>query len=199
MVQELAPGAGGLSYSYRERVGDSVRMDVSDDGVRFRSTKAGSIDAPWRDVKRIGLISPVSGVYVCVIETSQGKVMRLANRSVAGPGEFRSQNSAFLDFVWKLHARAAKHRHVRFRAGNAGWYYFAVISLILLGVLLLSLAGLMVWAMATDRLRRLPPLWVAGTLAFVAPVLVHWARKNRARDYDPLAIPDDLLPARGEG
>jgi hypothetical protein len=189
--------AAEFSYSFRERIGDSVRIDVSDDGIRYRSTKAGTVDTPWRQIRRIGLISPLSGVHVCVLETTAGQKLLLANRSVASPGEIREQNGPFVDFVWKLHARAAEHPSIHFRSGHAGWFLFAVLSLGLLAALILALIGVTIWALLRDRLRQTLPIWVSGSLVFIVPKLLHWARHNRVRDYDPRAIPDELLPARG--
>lgn len=198
MVTEAAE-PGGASYTFRERVGETVRVTATADEIDCRNTAKGDVRLPWSEVREIRLVSPVEGAFVCRILPRKGKPVLLANRSMMSATEIRTQNGLYLDFVWKLHHFAAPQRHIRFVAGNATWYVFALVAVVVMTALLLLFVGLLAWSAVEGKLDRVAlPASPLATAAFVIPVLLHWMKKNRPHAYDPTQVPEHLLPFRRE-
>jgi hypothetical protein len=120
----------------------------------------------------------------------------LASRSVTGPDESKAQNGAYLDFVYALHGHAARHPHVRYRAGNAFGFGCAFVSLVTLLGLLAAYVSLLSYAVVRGRELYATHGVFAAPLAIVIPFLFHWVRRSKPASYSADSLPEELLPRR---
>jgi hypothetical protein len=135
-----------------------------------------------------------SDLYLCRIY-AKGSATPLATVSSTfyrGFLSFDPQLGAYRAFVAALHDRLKGRAGVTFRAGVSGLAYWG--NAIFLMVVLTFSALLLGPIIAEVTVG--PMHWFKFALiAFLAPLAAAWFWANRPRNYDPAAIPHELLPA----
>jgi hypothetical protein len=105
---------------------------------------------------------------------------------------FDPQLLAYRAFVEALHAALKGQGGVAYRAGVSNLAYWG--NVIFLSVVLIFSAVLLIPIAAGITLTGL--IWVKlAIIAFLAPLAAAWFWSNRPRDYDPAAIPKEVLPS----
>jgi hypothetical protein len=116
----------------------------------------------------------------------------LFNTHYAGFADFPEKNAEYVAFLSELHRRlSAKGVNVSYRRGNshaayAGNWLLTIFIFVMLAVVFVML---LTWHMTEMALIKL------GIVLFFIPTLIRYMQRAAPGRYDPLDIPDDLLPA----
>ena len=128
--------------------------------------------------------------YRCdVFSRRNGRAM-IVSVSYLSPMNFENRGATYVPFVRTLVARvAATNPACRFQAGNRPLTYVAeqlfLLAMLLLLVSVLYLTGAPIIGIVAIKL---------AILAFFVPTMILYLHKNRPRRFDPVEIPDDVLP-----
>jgi hypothetical protein len=129
--------------------------------------------------------------YRAQIIFREGGMAELFNLDYRGMLDFPEQNEAYVAFLRELHKRvAAAGKAVRYRQGNSMAGYIGNIALTVF--IFAGLVGLFFLLMAIGA-TWLVVVKLALVLYFI-PVLIRYIRRAKPADYDPRAIPDEVLP-----
>lgn len=187
-----------MEYSFRETKRESRRFRLEDEALVYTSSKKGVERIPYEDIGQVQLFSPREGVFVCRIKTKSAGHLALANRSFVKLGTFENHNAEYRDFVAALHAKTAQIHSIRYVSGLRWFYYFSVVSLILvLGGGMVAL-GLILWAWSQGKLRRARPWTIITPLviffAVGLPALRYAVKQGKGGEYRPDDLPAKALP-----
>lgn len=120
-----------------------------------------------------------------------GGMTELFNTHYAGIAEFPELNEPYTAFITELHRRlAAKGKDVRYRRGSGMGGYIAnwLLTVFIFAMIALAFVLLVAWGL----------VWIAviklAIILFFVPTLIRFMLKSKPGTYDPLAIPEDVLP-----
>jgi hypothetical protein len=129
--------------------------------------------------------------YRAQIVYREGGMAELFNTDYKGIGDFSEKDAEYSAFLSELHRRlAAKGKDVRFRRGNSpgAWVGNWLLTIFIFAMLALAFVLLMAWGL----------VWIAvvkiAIVLFFIPTLIRYMRRAKPGEYDPLAIPKDVLP-----
>ncbi len=129
--------------------------------------------------------------FCCEISGTTGISIVFQSTTCEGVGQFTPQADDYRTLVLDLHQRLASlHSHVNYLTGVSGIRYAINVGCLGIGLGGMALAILSFGAAALGPGVIIP----MALIAFYTPRTWHWLRRNRSKSYDPLAIPDDLLP-----
>ncbi|HVY20508.1 MAG TPA: hypothetical protein VHA70_10580 [Bauldia sp.] len=120
-----------------------------------------------------------------------GGMVELFNQSYRGFADFEDQSAGYATFVAEFHRRlAAQGRDVRYRSGNTPAGYVANLF-----VALLTFAAL-AFVLLLFPIAALPGIIILklAIIAAFIPTLLRYLRRARPLTYDPLAVPQEMLP-----
>ncbi|MCC6406950.1 MAG: hypothetical protein IT453_07280 [Planctomycetes bacterium] len=129
--------------------------------------------------------------FECRLRTRDGRKWTFTSRTYRGLLDFAPTPVEYVGFVRALvTAAAARAPGCRFRAGaRTGSFVFnlgcTVAALVLLVVAVLLFAAIGGGATVVIKL---------GLIVVLLPFAILWVKRNRPREFDPSAIPDELLP-----
>lgn len=168
-----------------------TRLSLLDDSLRISPLGLPASQTKLASINRIRLRFNPTRVqrnrFECAISAPGSPAIVLTNEHYLGPYEFEDHSAAYSAFVSELCRRLSATGTCEFKAGNEpfgkaiAWTAFAVAAAVFATILLAPS-------------RPLLALVQLGILAFYAPTLYRYARRNRSRPFDPLAIDEDLLP-----
>jgi len=129
--------------------------------------------------------------YRAQIIFREGGMAELFNTDYQGIGNFPEQNEAYAAFLRELHRRVAAASHATvFRQGNSRLGYALNLALTVFIFAMIALAFVL--------LTTIGLVWIAAIklaiVIFFIPVLIRYMRRAKPGTYDPLALPDDVLP-----
>lgn len=139
---------------------------------------------PLSDVRKVHLKyehTKQRAYYQCFIHLTRGRIA-LRHVHYVSFAKFEDRRTTYTPFVKALLAAVAGVPGVQFKAGSMANFIGAIIGVPLM-------AGL---AWLCISLGRFVLASVAATMAFIALLMIG---RSRPRRVDPLAPPDDLLPA----
>jgi len=120
-----------------------------------------------------------------------GGMAEFFNTTYRGPGVFPEQNIEYVAFLAALHEVLAMHgRDVRYRQGNSIAAYVGNWLLVTFIAVMLAVVAVMLFAWGGTWLVIVKLVVVAALI----PVLIRYMKNARPGDYDPRAIPSEVLP-----
>jgi len=172
--------------TYRNRVSAIAKeknYELKEDGI-------GDGQGRWKfdDINLVELkYTPTryySGIYQCILHSYFGKEV-ISNRKYEGPANFKYQNEEFRGFITELHKQLSKVEGIEFKTGLSKASFYSQLMAMLLFM------PLMVYVMVA-----LGQMLLAALITLILLVrLVPFFQKNRPGHYDPLNIPNQLLPS----
>ena len=145
---------------------------------------------PFSSIREINLREEMADIFSTFVKREGGGTLRITSRHFRGLGKFDDRRAEYGAFIRSLvRAVAEAHASARFTLGSSLLYWLGWV-LVVLGV---AFTGLVVVASASRG--ALPPL----RMLFVLPVVFFmgggFVRQGRARAFDPMHPPSELLPA----
>lgn len=146
--------------------------------------------ADVRDMRLIGYTSPIGEARQCTLRGRLGGRVKIRSAHYRGLGNFEDRTETYAPFVAGLAKRvAAQSPQAKFIAGSTGlrivWLVLGVLCAIVVGLLVLSLF---------EGVPPAAPAIVAVAICVAAvPIAIRRLRADRARSFDPEALPKDLL------
>lgn len=183
-----------MRYEFqRSRIDPHMFVELLDDGIQVTPDDAPQRVVPYGDIAMVRLSFEAQRAlperYACTLELRSGDTLFFD--SIAYQSFFSAfKPTLYRPFVEELHARLLEGNHrVRYMAGDKTGR-FALQVLLTIGIVVFGLVSLVVVA---DK-----PWWtVMSTLLLFGGLLwnqIRVLRRNETRDYDPRAIPPDLMP-----
>jgi hypothetical protein len=179
-------------HSYRKSVLEKERhYELQKEGIHITSENRND-DIPYSSIHAIHLKFDPSRFapdkYLCQIYYDRD-VEWISNSHYVSIGEFESRSESYCRLIEALHRPLASNPKIVFKQGiSSGKYYFfiaiVVFMLISVGWAMISWfdgSGSLIWA-------RL------GLLLVMAWMSIRYFKNNRPGYYDPMHIPDRLLP-----
>lgn len=176
-------------YSYQERKKEHRSLSINNDGLQTESTKKGKTFIPFVNIQSIRLLSPMKGVFACMIKSRDGQKFVFANRSYISLGKFDFKNNEYKAFLETLHEKTKNYHQIQHQSGSSALYWFLIISLPVLAILLITMLYLKI--QYPNRMRV--PYSLFG-LAFVFPLIVHYLKQGKSKSYKPDKLPVKFLP-----
>ena len=176
-----------MEYEYQESKWTAKRFELTDDGLVYSSTKEEERKLPYDRIKRVVLLAPMGGLYLCRVEPREGKSVAMVSRAFVSLGEFQDLRDQYVPFVRELHRRLADRPDIEYKAGSSEGFYIIGVGMPVLALLVILVAAL---ALATGR--RVPISLFVG-MAIVIPIGLNFLRKGRAIKYEPDDLPGKYL------
>lgn len=182
-------------YHYVPNISGSLRLVcLADSGIS--SVYGGNATVlPFERVTEVRLwFSPTrfdAQRFCCEIVGTPGISISFQSTTCEGLGQFVPQSTAYRALVKELHQRLAhQNPGVNYVTGVSGLRYAVNIGCMGIGL------GGMVLAILTFGIVTLGPgaIIPLALIAFYLPRTWRWLRTNKRKNYDPLSIPDALLP-----
>lgn len=133
--------------------------------------------------------------FRCRVVFAGGRVAEFFNRTYRGVYDFADTSAAYVAFVHALLAALREHAPAcRFVSGAGATNYalsvagFVVAAAVLGFVMFFVLASGLWWLV----------LLKAAIMLFYFPAAWRWLRRNREREFDPVAPPTEVLPASAQ-
>ena len=187
---------GKLSYETRDDALSKPFM-VELDGERLRVTWDGlpPVERPLAEVALVRLaFDPTraeTNRFELSLELRSGERFRWFNRRYVGVLDFEDRSEAFAELARRLCAEVRRaNPGCRFVGGASPLRFLinvlcvAFFGLVFVAALAWFLFAGFLWGIALKLLLAL----------FLGPVAYRWLRRNWPREFDPLAIPAQLLP-----
>jgi hypothetical protein len=134
--------------------------------------------------------------YQAQVIFREGGMAELFNTDYRGFADLAEQNEAYVAFIRELHRRvAAASKTTVFRRGNSSLGY---VMNILLCVFIAAGLAFVLYMLPVFDVGWLVTVKLAIILFFL-PVLYRYMQRAKPGSYDPLALPDDVLPALAQG
>ncbi len=126
-----------------------------------------------------------------------GGMAELFNTDYRGFADLAEHNAEYVAFLTELHRRLAAHgKDVVFRQGNSVGQFVFNVALTIFIFVMIALAFLLLFSWGGPLVAIVKLVIVL----FFVPVLVRYIRRARPGTYDPLALPEAVLPeAAGTG
>jgi hypothetical protein len=127
----------------------------------------------------------------CDLRLADGRKASFYSTHYVGFAEFEDRAATYVPLVRALVGRVASANPAcRFRAGKRPLVYWTEhVVLAALAVLLVFVVGLVGGVAISDLF-----LIKLGVVVALIPVMIAYTRKNRPRQFDPAAIPAEVLP-----
>jgi hypothetical protein len=134
--------------------------------------------------------------YRAQIIFREGGMAELFNTDYRGIADFAEQNEEYAAFLRELHRRvAAAGKPVLYRQRNSMGGYIANMLLTVFIFAMIALAFVL--------LLTIGMIWIAVVklmiVLYFIPTLIRYIKRAKPAEYDPLAIPDAVLPAVAPG
>jgi hypothetical protein len=187
-------------YAYRLNVfTNETKIWLERDGFKIQEGEATPRTFSYDYVSQIRLSYEPSrasaDLYMCriFVKGRAAPVATVSSTYYRGFLEFEARLPAYRAFVQTLHRDLSERPGVVYRAGVSGIAYWG--NAVFLTVVLVFSALLLAPIIADSVITGM--VWVKlAIIAFLAPLAASWFWSNRPREYNPSAIPDELLPAR---
>lgn len=186
-------------YSYRLNVLTSeTTIWLGQDGFQILEHGGKSRTFSYADVASVRLSyepsRASSDLYFCriYVKGRSAPAVTISSTFYRGFLNFDPQLAQYRRFVEALHAKLPPRGGIRFRAGVSAFAYWG--NAVFLTLVAVFAAALLIPIWAGVVLSGM--IWVKlALIAFLAPLAAAWFWANRPRDYDPAAIPPELLPS----
>jgi hypothetical protein len=191
----VAEPAAETVYIYKPSLlGAPWEFRLESDRLVFAAgTRTGSV--PYSDIRRVRLsfrpVTMQSYRFLAEIWSASGPKLTIASTSWRGLMEQERLDRPYRDFILALHRRiAGSSGSPVLEAGSPPFLYWP--GVILFAAIAAGVVALLLRALVQDS-------WAATAFLAGFFVLLLWQlggffRRNRPRRYDPLAVPDDILP-----
>lgn len=186
-----------LSFTLRSNAFQGTRSyRLTDDALTWEEEDKPLDGVFYDDIAEVRLAFVPTRVsrnrYRTQIIFRQGGMVELFNTDYQGFGKLPEKNDEYVAFLRELHRRiAASAAPTLFRKGNSTIAYVFNLLLTLFIFAMVALAFLL--------LANLGLIWIAviklGIILFFIPTLIRYIRRAKPATYDPLHVPDDMLPA----
>ena len=172
-----------------------VRCGLEDGELTVEVEGKRTLRVPYQDISAVHLSSRAHGRNEAVMQvrdfrcrvTARRQVVEITNRSDRGVGHsYEYENHAFNNFVQELHRRLLPFQErVQFRSGH--YLYFGLVVA----------AGAMTAILAPFRLASYADHLAFGIATYLSAVtgLFVAGCRLRPRSYEPMKIPEKLLPS----
>ncbi len=145
---------------------------------------------PFSSIREINLRQEMAEIFSTFVKREGGSTLRITSRHFRGLGRFDDRRAEYGAFVRSLLGAVAETQaSTRFTLGSSLLYWLGWV-LVVLGI---AFTGLVIVAMASRG--ALPPLRSLFVLPVIFVVGGGFVRQGRARPFDPMHPPSDLLPA----
>ena len=184
-----------VSYSSRVSIGKDERVyEFTDEALVWQDGDSPKKGLPFSKLISVNCSYEPNRVqanrYVIKLSTAKSSHI-IASTSYVSLGNFEDRGESFRSFVMDLHRKIVEvNPAVVFKQGSsqAGYIFsiFVTVGLICL------FGGL---ALVTLLMGLIPIAILKGAiLLFMFPRLIRYVKKNKPGNYDPLNIPEDVLP-----
>jgi hypothetical protein len=192
----LAPEAPALArYAYKASlIGASHQFELTEQGLSWR---IGSRRGIWRygDIAAIRLsfrpVSMQARRFRADISHDDGGRIAILSTSWQTAALMAPQDTAYRDFIVRLHARMAEAGSRALLSGGLGPTAYSA-GLVFLALVALAMAGLLVRSLLTGEFAG--SLFIAGFAGLFAWQVGGFMRRNQPRTYGFDHLPDALLP-----
>jgi hypothetical protein len=189
------PDVPATSYAYKASlIGAAHRFELTDEGLSWQAGgKSGVL--PYNDIAAIRLsyrpVSMQSRRFRADIESASGQHIAILSTSWQTVALMAPQDRDYRAFIALLHQRMEKAGSRAALIGGIGpkIYAIGIVLLVLVGI---SIAGLLVRAVATGEWAG--ALFLVGFAALLAWQIGGFLGRNRPRAYTFDALPEKLLP-----
>lgn len=184
-----------ISYAHRNSLFHKQRQyRILHDGLAWQDDDQ-SVVLPYCDIQSVELQFAPSRVqgnrYLMTLNAKKLGKVQITNTTYRGIGHFEELNETYVPFVQALHQKIAdKNSDVVFKQGSSWAGYIFSILVVLFLILVVISAG---WFFTMFGM-----IWVAFIklviLAYYLPRLWRYIKRNKPAEYDPLALPQNVLP-----
>ena len=180
-----------MEYQFRKSaLENEKKYSLIGDGLLIEDLKTGSqTTLNFSSVKQVHLKylakRSMPDAYLCFIKERSGKEWTLSSQHYAGIADFENRDATFSPFVRAMHKQLANHQLEYKKGLNAFIYWLSMVFFILLGLVAVGIgvAAIVPYGWFT--------ILVAVLLFF--RLRKHF-KKNKPGTYDPVNIPEELLP-----
>jgi hypothetical protein len=181
-------------YAYRPRmIGSGFVFRLGEHSLEYHAGFNGQTPYPMIGRVRLGYRPTNFGArrFMAEIWPRNSAKIEIASSSYKSIAAMEDQGPAYRDFIAELHRRiAAAESDCRFEAGFAAWRWYPMMA-----VTAVAAAALIYLAVTTFANGE----FAAGVLVLAFIGLFAWQMaplilRNRPQSYDPLRIPDQVLP-----
>lgn len=183
-------------YSHRKSTADFNRTYTVEEDSLYWQDEAGRYGQLFfNDLSSIqSQFSPSrfqSNRYSVRIKSLDNNILELTNTSYVSFSDFEDRSDTYVPFVRALHEKILRHNPgVNFQKGTSlSGYIFAIM------VLVFTVA---VVAVASAFFVLFGVFWVVliklALLIYYFPSLIRYVKRNKPDEYDPINIPNDILP-----
>lgn len=172
-----------------------ITYSCDENSFSWSDEKGNSYKIEYKDIYSIRLLFAPSRVnknqYVIEITDTKGILTKIKNIHFKGVANFEDKSNDYNNFVIELNKNIYKIKpNVIFITGiNSGKYYF---YLILLGFSFLVLFASLLFMISFGI------VWIAIAhilaILYLIPLSKKFMKKNKPGKFDPLKIPDNILP-----
>lgn len=128
--------------------------------------------------------------FRCWLHLRDGRRLVLQNEHYSGFASFEDRSATYRDLITAIcHRTAVASPVCHFIKGQNSFSYWAQLTGLSLLLILLAITLLFMWT-AIGWLTVVQLI----VIAFMLPVVIRWARRNRPGRFDPMNPPADLLP-----
>jgi len=186
-----------LTYGHRNSLLTKMRTyRMSEDALYWQDDDKPEISLPYAEITSVEAQFAPSRVqenrYLLRLHSNRHEKVDITNTSYKGIGHFEERNESFVPFVRMLHQKiATSNASVVFKKGSswAGYVFAIVVAFALIAVLvgagLFFLMAGVIWIAAIKL----------AILIFLFPRLLRYIKRNKPAEYNPLDLPDNILPA----
>lgn len=168
---------------------------VTDDALLWRDGKGGSGRLAYADLAEVRLSYAPTRVqknrYFMTLSTGHDKPLQISNEDYRGLADFQDRSLSYRVFVDELYrAIAAANSSVCYRSGSSKARHMLHWAITLFLILVLATAAMVLLATGLYWLIVVK----LAVIAYFLPLLRRYLRLNTPNAYDPLALPESMLP-----
>lgn len=185
-----------LSYTYRQSILTKPwTFSLTDDALSFQEDQRPAIVIPYSQIKQVKPKFDPTRVqlnrHVIDVQLTNGRSYKIASMSYQGISDFTDQAAQYSRFIKAFHERLAHaNQTLQYKKGISQLGYVASVGMLVFLILLLIVA---VGFILTGTVNAVILIKFVLLIIFI-PTLLKYIRRNKPGTYDPLDLPEDVLP-----
>ena len=197
MYEEKTEQIDPVIYSHRKSATDFKRTyTVEEDNLSWKDEVGRCGQLFFSDIVNVeGQFSPSrfqSNRYIVRIECKDSNTLAITNTNYISFGDFEDRSNTYVPLIRMLHEKILRHNPgVNFLKGTSWGGYIFANMMVIFTIVIVAVAGafFVLFGLFWVTLIKLV------LLIYYFPSLIRYVKRNKPGEYDPLNLPNDILPS----